>query len=143
MRMRLLPTLLCGATFIAVSCGSPDEKQPQAARHEAKSEGEIELVGTVRKPKNAKMAHRLEIYPAGNLKVIEMLGDALKKVPANAAVRVRGVVKSQVVGPAKDDPDPYPIQWGVWLRVSQVEVFPSLEEAFREPRERHLRERDR
>lgn len=122
------------------------EERAKVSDRQAKEESsrtEVELVGVLRKPRSSKSADRLEIYPVGNLKVIELLGEQLKSIPDNTPVRVRGVVRSQVVGPAKDDPDPWPIQWGVWLRVSKVQTFASVEEAFREPREQHLRERDR
>src|SRR5690349_11592982 len=93
---------------------------PNARRFkEDNSRSEMELVGTLRTPKSSKSAHRLEIYPPGNLKVIELLGEQLKSIPDNTPVRVQGVVKSQVVGPTKDDADQYPVQWGIWLRVSK------------------------
>ncbi len=132
--------------FVAISCQPAAPIPPEGNERRAKDEGakaEVELVGTLRAPRSSKSAYRLEIYPAGNQKVIELLGDALKGIPDGTPVRVTGAVRTQVVGPAKGDSDQYPIQWGVWLRVSKVESFPSLEEAFREPRERHFRERDR
>jgi hypothetical protein len=144
--MKPLPFLLsCSLILGAVSCqphGRSAEDAPKtearpAADSKEKSKG-LELVGILHRPKSAKSAYWLEIYPKGNLKILEMLGEPLRDIPEKTAVRVRGVVKSQVVGSAKGDPDAYPVQWGVWLFVSEVQTFASVEEAFREPRERFL-----
>src|SRR5689334_12963224 len=100
--------------------GKAESKSPKPSEQhvtEKSDKAEVELVGTLHKPKTSKSAHQLEIYPLGNLKTIELLGEQLKAIPEKTPVRVRGVVRSQVVGPAKDDPNPWPIQWGVWLRV--------------------------
>ncbi|MGB8167131.1 MAG: hypothetical protein WCF18_06540 [Chthoniobacteraceae bacterium] len=135
--------------FTAINCQPAPKKEVVRAKEEERrakegsAKAEVELVGTLRVPRSSKSAYQLEIYPPSNQKTIEMLGDSLRGIPDKTPVRVLGVVRSQVVGPAKGDADQYPIQWGVWLRVSKVETFPSLEEAFREPRERHLRENGR
>ena len=143
--------LLLGLALAVLGC-RPGGDQAQAqggegtgpkAAEEPRDKSSMELVGTLRRPLSAKHAYRLEIYPAGNLQVLEMLGDDLKKLPDKTAVRVRGVVRSQIVGPAKGDPDQYPVQWGVWLRVSEVQSYTSVEEAFRDTRERQEREKGR
>lgn len=119
-----------------------ESEGPKAVEAKTANKAVMDLVGTLRRPASAKHAYRLEIYPAGNLKVIEMLGEALKKIPDKTPVLVRGVVRSQIVGPAKDDPDQYPVQWGVWLRVSEAQTFATLEEAFAAARERQAGERE-
>ena len=142
--MRIPPSLLIiGVPIVCLAaCRAEPRKEAAKAPPREKAE-EMELVGTLHKPRSNKMAHRLDIFPAGNLKTIELIGDLLKNIPENTPVRVTGAVKSRVVGPLKEDPEQYPIQWGVWLRVSKVETFGSLDEAVREPRDRFLHERDK
>lgn len=129
-----------GLILIGCQPVAQNQAEAQAPARNEHSKTEVELVGLLRLPRSSKSAYRLEIYPPSNQKVIELLGDRLKGIPDQTPVWVKGVVKSQVVGPAKGDADQYPIQWGIWLRVAEVQTFPSLDEAFRGPRERHLRQ---
>ena len=101
----------------------------------------VQLTGTFHA--SPKWFARLAVFPAGTTKFVDLeVPKALGGIPDGTPVRVRGIFRTTVIGPTKNNPSPFPTQWGIFLEVSEIEKFATVEDAFKEARDRHWNQRD-
>ncbi len=82
----------------------------------------VELSGTLLRP--VKWSPQLELWPAGQIKHFDLQGKLLEGVEEGTPIRVRGVVRTRLHrGGTKDNPSPFPVQWIIWLEVTELEIL--------------------